>query len=475
MMQLDLYTLGAMSVVLLVAIAAVLGALAASNQRQRAMVASFAVGYAMLAGGFLGLALRELVPALFGIVFANLLLGGGILRFWRGCRLMVGKPACPKVEVLLIGMLALAFLYFTYVQPDIRVRVIAILLFVESTLCLAGFELWPVARAGWGVERVLLGCCGFATLLFGLRIGMLFSRGMAPDLMHFSPLQAAAFILLPMANYVALALGVIWHVLSTVNQELLDQRAAWQSAKDEAERTSQVKSRFLANMSHELRTPLNAIIGFSQLIKDGLMGPVSPVYADYAHDIMDAGQHLLGIINNVLDISKIEAGRTELRDELIDPAKIVGESIVAMRMAAAEKRIDLAVQVPPGLPPIRGDRLRLRQALMNLVSTAVKFIESGGVTVSAAFDAAGFRFIVADTGIGMSPEEIRKALEPFGQIDSVVAKKHVGTGLGLPLARGLVMLHGGRLEIVSTKGVGTRMIAHLPVQRVASRARIAAA
>jgi two-component system, cell cycle sensor histidine kinase PleC len=276
-----------------------------------------------------------------------------------------------------------------------------------------------------------------------------------------------------MANYIALALGVIWHVLSTVNQELLDQRAAWQSAKDEAERTSQVKSRFLANMSHELRTPLNAIIGFSQIIKDGLMGPASAVYADYAHDIMDAGQHLLGIINNILDISKIEAGRTELRDELIDPAKIVGESIVAMRMAA-EKRIDLAVEVPPGLPPIRGDRLRLRQALMNLVSNAVKFTESGGVTVSAAFDAAGFRFIVADTGIGMSPEEIRKALEPFGQIDSVVAKKHVGIGLGLPLARCLVMLHGGRLEIVSTKGAGTRMIAHLPVQRVASAARIAA-
>ncbi len=475
-MRLDLYTLSAMSVVLLLAIAAVLGALALSNRRQRAMVASFSTGYAMLAGGFLGLAVRGLVPELFSIVLANALLGGGIVQFWRGARRMVGKPPRPAVEASLIGVLVLVFLYFTYLRPDLGVRVVTISTFVVITLWLAGFELWPAAKAGWGVERMLLGLCGFATLLFGLRMGLLLSRGAAPDLMHFSPMQTAAFVLLPMGNFIGLALGVVWYVLAAVSKELVEQRAALQAAKDEAERANQVKSRFLANMSHELRTPLNAIIGFSEIIKDSLMGPVKPIYADYARDIMNAGQHLLGIINHVLDISKIEAGKTDLRDEPIDLAMLVNESIAALRMAAAERRIDLIAEIPSGVPLIRGDRLRLRQVLINLVSNAVKFTESGRVTVAVAFDSAeGFRVTVADTGIGMSTDEIQRALEPFGQIDSAIAKQHAGTGLGLPLAKSLVALHGGRLDIASTKGVGTRMTVHLPAYRAIWSADEAAA
>ena len=257
--------------------------------------------------------------------------------------------------------------------------------------------------------------------------------------------------------------------LQTVNDELI-------KSKEIAETANRSKSSFLANMSHEFRTPLNAIIGFSEVIKDQIMGPIGkPVYADYANDIWGAGEHLLEIINNVLDISKIEAGKTELSDELLDPAEIVGAGVAAMRVQAANKKIALTANIPPGMPLIRGDSLRLRQVLINLVSNAVKFTEVGHVTVSVAYDAAkGFRFTIADTGIGMSPADIVVALEPFGQIETAYSKKNVGTGLGLPLAQRLVELHGGHLEIESVRGVGTAVSVHLPLDRVVRSVSVAA-
>ncbi|MGH7015389.1 MAG: sensor histidine kinase [Stellaceae bacterium] len=370
----------------------------------------------------------------------------------------------------------LVFLYLTYVQPGTKLRFVAITAFILLAMWLGGAELWAKARAGWGAERLLVGVCIFGTALFGLRIALILTRTSPPDLMHMTPPQAAVFLLLPIVNDVVLALGVAWYALSKVNEELLAQRIALQETKDEAERANQVKSRFLANMSHELRTPLNAIIGFSQIIKDNLMGPGKPIYANYARDIFHAGEHLLEIINNILDISKIEAGKTELRDELVDPAKIVGDSMAAVRVQAATKHIGLAADVPPGTPFIRGDTVRLRQVLINLVSNAVKFTETGQVRVSVAYDAAtGLSFTVADTGIGMTPDEIAKALEPFGQVDNAISKKYAGTGLGLPLAKSLVALHGGRFEIISIKGVGTTVAVHLPAGRVVWPARSGAA
>jgi signal transduction histidine kinase len=263
--------------------------------------------------------------------------------------------------------------------------------------------------------------------------------------------------------------------LLTANTDLIGERQKLQAAngallksKEHAEMANQAKSSFLANMSHELRTPLNAIIGFSEVIKDQIMGPIGkPIYADYAKDIWGAGERLLEIINNLLDLSKMEADKTELRDEVLDPAEIMNASLTAMRFQAANKKITLTADIPPGMPLIRGDSLRLRQVLINLISNAVKFTEAGHVTVSIACDAAqGFRFTVADTGIGMSPAEIVVALEPFGQIETAYSKKNEGTGLGLPLAQRLVELHGGRLEIESVKGVGTTVSVYLPLDRV---------
>jgi signal transduction histidine kinase len=265
-----------------------------------------------------------------------------------------------------------------------------------------------------------------------------------------------------------------WSVQRFNSRRALDEQALLEE-KERAEVANRAKSFFLANMSHELRTPLNAIIGFSQIIKDETMGPGRPIYANYAKDICGAGEHLLEIINNLLDLSKIEAGKTELNEELSDPSEIVGASLSAMRVQAASKKIALTANIPLGTPFIRGDALRLRQVLINLVSNAVKFTEAGHVTVSVACDAAqGFRFTVADTGIGMSPVEIKKALEPFGQVEHAITKKYEGTGLGLPLAQRLVELHGGHLVIDSVKGVGTTVSVHLPLERVVQSVLVAA-
>jgi len=256
--------------------------------------------------------------------------------------------------------------------------------------------------------------------------------------------------------------------LNVANIELQAANNDLKESKERAEVANQAKSLFLANMSHELRTPLNAIIGFSQIIKDQTMGPVGkPVYADYAHDIFGAGEHLLEIITNLLDISKIEAGKTELSDEVIDPAEIVAASLAAVRVQADKKKITLAVHIPPRTPLIRGDALRLRQVLINLLANAVKFTEAGQVTVSVACDSTrGLNFAVADSGIGMSPDEVAVALEPFGQVENAIIKKYEGTGLGLPLAQRLVELHGGRLQITSVKGVGTTINVQLPAERL---------
>ena len=262
--------------------------------------------------------------------------------------------------------------------------------------------------------------------------------------------------------------------LHAANLELQSANAELSTSKQAAEVASEAKSLFLANMSHELRTPLNAIIGFSQLIRDEAMGPGKPVYADYARDIFGAGEHLLEIINNLLDISKIEAGKTEIRDEVIDLDELLGASLAAVRIQAQRKQLALVLDMPPGIPRLRGDALRLRQVLINLLSNAVKFTEAGAITVTAACDAAhGLTVMVIDTGIGMSEDEIAVALEPFGQVENAITKRHEGTGLGLSIARRLVELHGGGLSIASVKGQGTTVsIRFSPERLVLSLAEI---
>jgi signal transduction histidine kinase len=243
-------------------------------------------------------------------------------------------------------------------------------------------------------------------------------------------------------------------------------------AKDEAEMASRSKTEFLANMSHELRTPLNAIIGFSDILIGQIFGPLGDQrYRDYARDIRDSGQHLLNLINDVLDVSKVEFGKVELLEETVDVMGVVEACIRLMRERAETAGIRLQQELPRSLPQIQADSRRLKQILLNLLSNAVKFTPPGGrVTIRASDGADGLRLIVEDSGIGIAASDLEKALRPFGQIDSRLARKYQGTGLGLPLARSMTELHGGKLVLESAPGRGTTATVWLPASRILSPA-----
>jgi PAS domain S-box-containing protein len=232
------------------------------------------------------------------------------------------------------------------------------------------------------------------------------------------------------------------------------------------------KSLFLANMSHELRTPLNAILGFSEIMREALVGPLPAKYQNYARDIHASGTYLLRLINDVLDTSKIEVGQLQLQEEAIDLAGLLNECERLVADKAAEAGIQLSRALPADLPALLADRLRLKQIVLNLLSNAIKFTPPAGeVSVAVVRPAGGgLGLCISDTGIGMRPEDIPLALEPFRQLDNSFTRRYEGTGLGLPLAKALVELHGGQLVLESVPQHGTRVTAWLPPSRIIERA-----
>ncbi|HLB79634.1 MAG TPA: HAMP domain-containing sensor histidine kinase, partial [Dongiaceae bacterium] len=230
------------------------------------------------------------------------------------------------------------------------------------------------------------------------------------------------------------------------------------AAKETAEQASRAKSDFLANMSHELRTPLNAILGFSETIAGELFGPIGqPRYTSYARDIHASGTHLLAIINDILDLSKIEAGKYEIRPEPVEVAALVDECLKIVAGQAAERGVALSAKVDPALPPLHLDKRAAKQILLDLLSNALKFTPADGavtVVVERLAD-GGAALRVSDTGIGIAADDIPRILTPFVQVESAMTRQHAGTGLGLPIAKALAEMHGGKLSIESTPGHGT--------------------
>jgi protein-histidine pros-kinase len=240
------------------------------------------------------------------------------------------------------------------------------------------------------------------------------------------------------------------------------------STRKKAERAlveaSRMKSEFLANMSHELRTPLNAIIGFAELIHDGQVPPGSPQLREFVGDILASGRHLLQLINDVLDLAKVEAGKLELRPEEVDVAELVREVCATLRASAAEKKLRLEASVEPGLSGVVLDPRRLRQVLLNYLSNALKFTPSGGRVTARVRPREGDTLLleVEDTGIGISPEDQARLFVEFQQLDAGAAKRHAGTGLGLALTRRIVELQGGAVGVRSAVGRGSVFFAVLP-------------
>jgi signal transduction histidine kinase len=240
-------------------------------------------------------------------------------------------------------------------------------------------------------------------------------------------------------------------------------------AKAKAEIANRTKTEFLANMSHELRTPLNAIMGFSELLKGQMLGPVgNPTYVEYARDIHQSASHLLQIINDILDLSKVEAGKIELDERAIDLHALVTASLRLISERAGEAGVRVTNEVPADLPRLFADERLLKQILINLLSNSVKFTPSGGtVKVQAWREPNGVMALaVADSGIGIAEDDLLKVMEPFRQADAALSRKYEGTGLGLPLVKSFMELHRGVFELKSQVGVGTTALARFPRDRV---------
>lgn len=254
-------------------------------------------------------------------------------------------------------------------------------------------------------------------------------------------------------------LAPVWNCLDVLV------RRAFADAHADAERSNLAKSRFLATISHELRTPLNAVIGFSQMLLDEEQLRIDPKQRrDYARLINESGRHLLSVVNGILDISKLETGNFEITPEPVEPERVIAECCSLLAPRAQEAGIDLRAELSGHLPDLVADKRALHQIMLNLLANAVKFTDYGGkVTISAAVEADAMLIAVEDTGVGIAAEDLPRIGDPFFQAGSSYDRRHDGTGLGISIVKGLLELHGGRLDIESRLGKGTRVVIRLPL------------
>ncbi len=396
--------------------------------------------------------------------------------WWTG---MMDLSSMPVVGRMMAGESGVAFFH----SPALKAEMVA------------GFTAVP--RTGWGVmvpqpmaELVArandVRYAAFALVALGLGLVTAISWWLAKRLTR--PLQAvtdAAQVIASgrldarvrdLPRVTPNELRTLARNFNKMADEVCRQNARLAKAAVDAEAASRAKSEFLANMSHELRTPLNAIIGFSEVMRAGAFGPIGGRYASYVEDIHSSGEHLLEIINEILDFSKAECGAIEVTLEEIEPAEVVVSATRMLTQRARGKRIDLAVDIDPAVGTIVTDDRMLRQILLNLLTNAIKFTPEGGrVTIEAAqLPAAELSLVVRDTGIGIAPGDIPLVMKPFGQVESAYTRKHEGTGLGLPLTRMLVERLGGRFELDSAVGKGTSVTVVLPAEVRSIHAAVAA-
>lgn len=261
-----------------------------------------------------------------------------------------------------------------------------------------------------------------------------------------------------------------------VETRLADREAALTATRAHATMASRVAADFLSGMSHELRTPLNAIIGFSEIIKNEIFGPIgSARYRSYVKDINDSGQHLLDLVDDLLDVARVEAGEEPIAEDAVAVAALVRDCVADVAPRAGASGVTLETDVGDELPLLRADAAKLRQVLAHLLSNAVKFTPRGGRVRIAAWarPGAGYVIQVTDNGVGIALKDISVALSPFGQIDNPLRRPFDGTGLGLPLAKALVEMHAGSIDLQSEPNAGTTVTLRFPAERIERLSRVA--
>jgi two-component system cell cycle sensor histidine kinase PleC len=395
----------------------------------------------------------------------------GSLRYWAGYRFL--KLVDPKPETVRrwhYTLLALTLIANgIWVFPE----------FAFYSACPETGQMLFALVAGCSLTAGVAMLAPSGTMLWGAFIPYA-SALILPPILHGGPLHIGLAVLGIGLSLFILHLGRTMYIgardlflTREDKNDLIEQLAAAKIESDKAryraEAASHAKSEFLANMSHELRTPLNAILGFSEIMKGEVFGPVgSPQYAEYAGHIHSSGEHLLGLINDVLDLSRIEAGRFVIKAAEIDLRDHIASALNLFAVRAAEGKIDLQRDIESDLPLLIADERALRQILLNLISNAVKFTpEHGTVTVFARRnDRGGLDLGVADCGVGISPNDLAYVFEAFGQGQHDISVREKGTGLGLPIVRGLVEAHGGKVSLTSEVGKGTTVIAGFPRERL---------
>ncbi len=423
------------------------------------------LGTALLGVGVLGGGLRGVIPDLLSIVGANVVGVLSLAAYWNGIRLFDGRPARWTGVLLAAAGVAAFLVHQTYVVDDILNRIIVLSAVLSAGCVLCAHELLR------GPARTLRAPAMLAAVLFGAVAATLAFRAVwtvvsPPEPGLFAPNASQSLhFLVALIGKILFVVSLLMMTAQRLQGQLEVRNGDLESAKARAEDASRAKSEFLATMSHELRTPLNAIIGFSDVQRQEMFGPLGDErYRQYATDIHASGTHLLELITTILDISKAEAGKLEVAPVDLDPRSALDIAVTLIRGAAEAKRIRLSIEGLDAPLTCRADPQALKQILLNLLSNAVKFTPNGGtVTVRLrALAQVGVEFAVRDSGIGIAAADLPRLMKPFEQAARGYSQGNGGTGLGLPLVDALVRLHGGTFHVESAVGAGTTVTVRLP-------------
>lgn len=428
-------------------------------------LSQWTLGALLLGLMILGAGFRGILPAAISVVVANCCGILSLAAFWNGIRLFNGRSAIWLPPWIATVVAALFLAWHSYVVEDVLARVIFVSVVLSLACILCAVELIRGTARKFRLTAIP------SAIIFLMVAATLAGRALAtwlappmPDLFANTTAQSIHFLVSLVSN-ILVVVSLLMVSAQRLQWEVEQRNEELAAARDAAEQASRAKSEFLANMSHELRTPLNAIIGFSDVQRNEIFGPMGNArYREYAADIHASGTHLLDVITTILDISKAEAGKLEITPVDIDPRPPIQVALTLIRSAADLKGVRVTSQIADGIEAIRADPQALKQILLNLMSNAIKFTSAGGeVKLTLEQDAGGTaRFTVEDNGIGIPADDIPRLMKRFEQATHGYTRRSGGTGLGLPLVDSLVRLHGGRMEIASEPGVGTRVGFWLP-------------